>query len=271
MKNPVTTRAVHRPRWTRGCPGIVAACKSVFSVEDPDVEPPMACTIDHLSLHRRITVIRGFTDARGSTHGVGETGVISRIELHWPRQEIEIDWDRNDRTETLVFDLNSKSGPGNGRMRDYFEAGDLAIPADPHKRFVEGLGVVSTLPPELPTPSPEIITDPEAFETALARVHALAAQRDFDAAAAQCALLSAAPCDLLAARLGAMAEQHAFDPAEGVYEWLRDRAIQAWYSWGAQATSGGEGTARLLEIHPAMDRFRRLDRARSAAPGEVGG
>lgn len=188
----------------------------------------MACTIDHLSLHRRITVIRGFTDARGATHGPGDTGVINRIELNWARQEIEIDWDRDGCMETLVFDLTSGSGPGNGRMRDYFEAGDLAIPSDPHKRFVEGIGVVSTLPPELRTPSMEIITDPEAFETVLARVHALAARCNFDAAAEQCAVLSAVPCDLLAARLGAMAEQHAFDPTEGVYEWLRDRAIQAW-------------------------------------------
>lgn len=227
----------------------------------------MGCTIDHLSLYRRITVIRGFTDARGVSRVPGESGVILRLTLEWARREIEMDWDRGDRVETLVFDLTATEGPGNGRMRDYFEAGDLAIPADPHKRFVEGIGVVSTLPPELPTPSMEIITDPEAVETVLARVHALAARCNFDAAAEQCAVLSAVPCDLLAARLGAMAEQHAFDPTEGVYEWLRDRAIQAWYSWGAQATSGGDGAVRLLEIHPAMDRFQRLDRARVALLG----
>ena len=110
----------------------------------------MGCTIDHLSLHRRVTVIREFTDVSGSTHRAGERAVITRIELDWPRQQIEIGWDRGGNAETLVFDLTAKTGPGNGRMRDYFEAGDFAIPNDPGKRFVEGLGLVSILSPELP-------------------------------------------------------------------------------------------------------------------------
>jgi len=222
----------------------------------------MACTIDHLSLHRRVTVIRDFTDARGSVHCPGETGVISRIELDWRRRQIAIDWNRDGAVETLVFDLAASEGPGNGRMRDYFEAGDLAIPADPGKRFVEGIGVLSTIPPDLPPVAEEPHPDPADLEAAVSRIHALAGRRRFDEASEELRLLSAAPSDLVAAALTRLAERHAFDPSEGVYEWLRDRAINAWYSWGAEATSGGEGAARLLEIHPAMDRFKRLDRAR---------
>ena len=63
-------------------------------------------------------------------------------------------------------------------------------------------------------------------------------------------------------------EGHDFvGPEEGetgppTYDWLRDQAIRYWYQWGADATSGGEGSARLLDIRPAMDRLERLDRAR---------
>ncbi len=222
----------------------------------------MACTIDHLSLHRRITVIRGFTDARGVCHQPRECGVISRIELDWPSREIHIEWDRDGRIETLVFDLTATTGPGNGRMREFFEAGDLAIPADPDKRFVEGIGVISTLPPELPPVSDDPVDDPAELEAAVSRIHALAGRGRFEEAAEQLRLLRAAPSDLVADALSRLAERHAFDPNVEVYEWLRDRAINAWYSWGAEATSGGDGAARLLEIHPAMDRFQRLDRAR---------
>lgn len=222
----------------------------------------MGCTIDHLSMHRRVSVLREFTDARGSIHRKGEVAVITRIELDWPRQRIEIEWDREGNTETLVFDLNATSGPGNGRMRDYFEAHDLAIPNDPEKRFVEGLGLVSLLPPELPPLSPELITDLSCRGAALERIRALAGRLRFAEAEKQLRALSSLPCDLVASSLGAAAEQHAFDPASGVYEWLRDRAIQHWYAWGAQATSGGDGTARLLEIYPAMERFKKLDQGR---------
>ncbi len=223
---------------------------------------PMGCTIDHLSPHRRVSVLRDFTDALGSIHHKGETAVITRIGLDWPEQRIEIEWDREGKTETLVFDLKATSGPGNGRMRDYFEAHDLAIPNDPGKRFVEGLGLVSLLPPELPPLSRDLITDLSRRDEALERIRALAGRQRFAEAGEQLKALASLPCDLLAVSLAAAAEHHAFDPAHGVYEWLRDQAIQHWYAWGAQATGGGEGAARLLDIYPAMDQFKRLDRGR---------
>jgi len=54
----------------------------------------MACTIDHLSADHRIRVIRRFCDVRGIEHVAGETGVIRRIELDWPANEIVIEWEQ---------------------------------------------------------------------------------------------------------------------------------------------------------------------------------
>lgn len=222
----------------------------------------MACTIDHLSPYTRATVIRGFSDARGTKVAMGENGLITEIELDWSRREIRLEWVAGGRTKALVFDLTATTGPGNGRMRDYFEASGQEFPSDPEKRFVEGLGLVSAVPPELPHLTPEIVRGTPRFQEALARVHALAGHRRFDEAREQLDALPAEFPDRIACDLTALAEQHAFDPTEGVYEWLRDEAIRHWYQWGAGATSGGEGSARLLEIRPAMERLGRLDRAR---------
>ena len=224
----------------------------------------MGCTIDHLSVHRRVTVLREFTDADGATHCAGETAVITRIELDWPSRRIHLDWERDGKGEALVFDLAATTGPGNGRMREYFEAGEYMIPGEPGKRFVEGLGLVSTLPPELPPLSPDLIVAPTCHEGALERIHALAGRRRFVEAEEQVRALATFPPDLVAISHGADAERHAFNPEAGIYEWLRDRAINHWYAWGAQATGGGEGAARLLAIYPAMERFKKLDRARQS-------
>ncbi len=225
----------------------------------------MATTIDHLSLHRRITVIRAFDDARGTPHTAGETGVISGIDLDWAAQEISIRWDRAGTEETMVFDLKSQSGPGNGRMKAYFEAGDLEIPGDPERRFIEGIGLVRTQPPDLPSLNNESVSGSDHPDAAIQRVHALAGRGRFAEAYEQLRLMAPAAGDLIGSALSELALKHVLDPTAGVYDWLRDRSINAWYSWGAQATSGGEGSARAVEIHRAMDRFQRLDRARTAA------
>lgn len=234
----------------------------VTEIGIPRTAKTMGCTIDHLTANRRVTVIRNFTDATGSTHRAGESAVIRKIELDWPSQQIHLDWEREGVEESLVFDLKATTGPGNGRMRQYFEVADLVIPDEPGKRFVQGIGVVSTLPPELPPLSPDFISDHSRRHEILQRVQALAGRLRFAEAEAQLRVLSEHPPDLIAIALGAAAERHAFDPRIGVYEWLRDNAIHHWYSWGAQATSGGDGSARLLDIYPAMERFKHLDRAR---------
>lgn len=37
-------------------------------------------------------------------------------------------------------------------------------------------------------------------------------------------------------------------------QWLYERAIEVWYSWGAMATSGGDGAARAPHIRAAEAR-----------------
>jgi hypothetical protein len=88
----------------------------------------MGCTIDHLSRDDRFKVIAEFRDLRGIVHKVGDAGVIRDMQVDWARNEICIEWEVDGRPESLFFDLNGKTGPGNGRMRAFFEP-DLSPPA----------------------------------------------------------------------------------------------------------------------------------------------
>lgn len=78
-------------------------------------------------------VIREFRDHHGVECHTGQAGIIRRLGVNWPLGEISLDWESEDRTASLVFSLASKQGPGNGRMRDYFEVlGDAApLPVEP--------------------------------------------------------------------------------------------------------------------------------------------
>lgn len=223
----------------------------------------MGCTIDHLSADYRIKVIQDFIDLRGQRHRTGETGVVRQIQLDWPKQEILIEWERDGKPEVLAFALMAKEGPRNGHMKEFFEKGDYVAPETPGRKFVPGFGMVPVDPPVLPEVAPAIFREAAQFQAAIQRVWALAGRKRFDEAEEQ---LRAVPRDPLvtAKALGTIAERHAFEADGSVYEWLRDRAINHWYAWGATATSGGEGAERMLEIGPAMERFKKLDAWRKA-------
>lgn len=101
----------------------------------------MATTIDHLRVDHRITVIREFEDAKGKRMYVGDTGVLTDMDWDQVQREIYLEIKCAVKKVRLVFSLTSKTGPGNGRMRDYFEIGEdvtqpRIIPAfhDPSKR-----------------------------------------------------------------------------------------------------------------------------------------
>ena len=83
----------------------------------------MACTIDHLRPNHGVRVLRDFTDARGQSHGAGATGLVRQMGFDGIQGELWIDWERNGVLERLYFALGSPTGPGNGRMREYFELG----------------------------------------------------------------------------------------------------------------------------------------------------
>lgn len=78
-------------------------------------------------------VIREFRDLHGVECRAGQAGILRRLGVDWPLGEISLDWESEGRTGSLVFSLAAKQGPGNGRMRDYFEVmGDAApVPIEP--------------------------------------------------------------------------------------------------------------------------------------------
>jgi hypothetical protein len=93
----------------------------------------MAATIDNLEAHHRYTVIRGFTDAKGIKVPFEATGVIRRIDLNPQYTEIYIDWEREGpggqtTAERLTFLMSATDGPRNGKMKDYFERGEVVMP-----------------------------------------------------------------------------------------------------------------------------------------------
>jgi hypothetical protein len=86
----------------------------------------MSCTIDHLRPDHRAEIIQEFTDARGVTHRAGEHGILRRIDLDWPSQEIQIEWECEGGRKMLVFGVAAKEGPRNGAMREFFAVGEYS-------------------------------------------------------------------------------------------------------------------------------------------------
>jgi hypothetical protein len=88
----------------------------------------MATTIDHLRVDHRVTVLRDFVDAKGTMMRAGETGVLTKIDWDQIRMEIVLAIKRDSGNVKLVFEPAAKTGPRNGRMRDYFEIGEDVTP-----------------------------------------------------------------------------------------------------------------------------------------------
>lgn len=221
----------------------------------------MSAVVDHLAADLRVSVRQNFTDARGVRHGRGETGVIRTLALDWARQEIVLEWERAGEREKMHFPLAATDGPGNGRMRAYFDVIERSPPPPPPSRRREA--------PTVPAPAAQPVTDPKRYAEGFARVWALAAHGRFDAAEQQLQLILAGE-DPFGGRLeqaaGDMVDvacAHAFDPNEAIYAWARQRAVNLWYAWGAQATSGGEGMARLMSIRAAEERLAACDARRA--------
>ncbi len=84
----------------------------------------MACTIDHLRVDHRVTVLREFTDLAGVTLRVGEIAVLRGLGMDYARMEVLIELERNGARDPLRFALRAPDGPRIGRMKDYFEMGD---------------------------------------------------------------------------------------------------------------------------------------------------
>lgn len=225
----------------------------------------MATTIDHLSVEYMIHVLQDFTDANGVEHKVGESGLITNLEFSQISHEIYITWLRDGNSETMMFRLTDKTGPGSGRMKQYFEKGDY-MPAPPEgKKFVPNFGFVPIVP-TLPEPTSKLIKNSDQLEDALDRVWALAGRNRFDEADEQLQTILNAPdrrgdnAQRAAEVLCGAAKLHIFDDDPTVYRWLREKGIGLWYAWGSGATSGGEGAARATEIRKAEKDFAEIDK-----------
>ncbi len=220
----------------------------------------MGCTIDHLHAGASVRVVRSFQDGTGRSVKAGATGIIRQVTLEWASQEIHLQFETASGCETLRFPLAATTGPGNGRMRDYFEVtGAMRKPRVDHARDLAA-------PPSAarPVALPELLDEDAAsssVRTACRHVHALAARRRFTEAEAQLRVILSQPDEYggvlttAADALAGAAVAHREDLEPEVYAWLRRRALDLWYAWGSSATSGGEGSARSLEIRAAESRL----------------
>jgi len=220
----------------------------------------MSATIDHLQLDHRVRVLQDFRDARGRRCQTGETAVIRGMELDWPRQEVFIEWEREGAIERLAFSLAAKSGPRSGAMRDYFSV-EERVPLFKDTLAGRAQQRLTELKNSVPVLVEQPVNDPSRYPEAVARIWALAARRRFDDGQQQVQLvLSAGPdepdrLERLAGDMVELAEMYVLSPDIDVYDWLRGCAIDLWYAWGSQATSGGEGTIRGQRIRAAERRI----------------
>ena len=88
----------------------------------------MACTIDHLRVEHRVTVLRDFTDLAGVAVRAGEAGILRGLGADYARMEIWIELERNGARDQLRFALRAPDGPRIGRMKEFFEMGESIEP-----------------------------------------------------------------------------------------------------------------------------------------------
>ena len=221
----------------------------------------MACTIDHLRRDLRVRVLQAFQDKGGIRHEAGAMGTIRTLEYDPVQAEFQITWEVGGKVERMTFDLRSRTGPGNGRMRQFFEdLGDELPPPGTRVRFSRAPRSVR---PPLLLPG-FIRRGPGRDEQVLQRAWTLAAARQFGEAEEQLRELDQSWNRACAEAMTTAVEVHADDEDGAVYEWLREQATDLWHCWGSTATSGGEGAAMMPSIRAATDRFAEIDRHRAS-------
>ena len=214
----------------------------------------MSAVIDHLGADVKVKVLRAFTDLAGRPVAVGESGVIRGLDVDWPKQRIVLRWENRGRREELAFALSAKDGPRNGHMREYFAVGE-AVASPDQAPAVRAQRARERLRVAVPDLADAPIKDPTQGEAALGRVWALAHCHRFDEAAEQLRLVGQARepghLESMAEGLTRIAAAYVEAGDEEVYVWLRGKALDLWYAWGSQATSGGEGAAMSVRIRAA--------------------
>lgn len=206
----------------------------------------MATVIDHLTADHHVRVIQDFTDAHAIMHYIGETGVLRRLEIDWPKQEVVMEWERNGTRETMRFQLFATQGPRNGRMREFFEVGDYApVPQPATRPQPTALPAMSTLPEEPIWGNP-----PDWWHQALAldAEDKLEAAEDVIMKGAQHIGGASSVAEMYARRMRRF--QRAGDELRALEAFKKANQWSSYYA--SLATSGGEGAALSLE----RDQFR---------------
>ncbi|MFO1488962.1 MAG: hypothetical protein U1F65_10840 [Verrucomicrobiota bacterium] len=208
----------------------------------------MSMTIDHLSVDHRITVIRDFVDMNGRTMRAGDTGVLTKMEWDQIRMEIVLEITRDAKAARFVFSLKSKTGPGNGRMREYFEVGEDITPPRIIPAFHDQSKRQMIIPPPVKNPAPmnktawaraaQSTDGPDRLEDV---------EKEMRAAIDHIGVASSI-AEIYAERMRAFQragnEKRAIAAFKLAVDWM--------YSYAASATSGGEGAALSYEC----DQFR---------------
>jgi hypothetical protein len=145
-------------------------------------------------------------------------------------------------------------------MREYFEMEERE-PLFRDTREGRRQGKIAELQRAVPELTEAAVTEAARYPEAVARIWALAARRNFTEAQNQVRLVLAAPdrdrdtLENLAGDLVELAVLYASSNEPDIYDWLRTRAIDLWYAWGSQATSGGEGAVMEGRIREMEQRI----------------
>ena len=220
----------------------------------------MATTIDQITEGDRIRVTQQFTDHHGRVIAVGQRGKVLSIDAPWNTQIATFVVQGANRDRTFSVDLRATSGPRHGHMRDFISSGrGPEGPPDPP------VVVVAPPPPSPPpAPKPQGEWDQQRYRQAVARVTALADAHDFSSAETAFSDLMMLPrlyneyLPMAADHLEDAAARFAKSRNREAFDWLYERAVEAWHYWAGQATSGGEGTALMLNVTRAQHRHKDL-------------
>lgn len=97
----------------------------------------MGTTVDHLSQHQNVRVIRAFTDAAGNRFEPGTEDHIAEITLDWHTFACTIRLEKSGAV--LLHNKRDADGPRSGNMRDYFEVLSVTYPAREVKKPTPGI------------------------------------------------------------------------------------------------------------------------------------
>lgn len=246
---------------------VCPASGSPASQSAPDAAP-LPPRVDRIFLGDLLRLRQPLTDSIGSTVPAGYTGRVCRLEASGPDSPVVMELlpDRG-KPLSLRFARSWFGDQGHARLRQYFElahAGRFRQPAtrSPLRRLLKRLTGGSNTAAAAP-PSP---LDRELpLEAHLDYLLDLAAAGEYGRAEAHWKAVDEAQAmnggaDIdhdrsLAERYGRLAlrlvERNGRIGDPTIWSWLTDAARRHWYGWGAQATSGGEGSERGRQIRAA--------------------